>query len=70
MNSPVPLASEGLHIPPVSGVPPRIANRSTGEPLPQNVTEPLVPALGGGVIVTITVAVASLQGGVPVVVYV
>ncbi len=57
-------------MPPVSGAPPRLSNKFMDEPLPHKLIEPLVPAFGGGVSVTVTVAEASVHGAVPVKVYV
>ena len=67
-NNPVPLASVGLHVPPTSGVPPKAVNKSVGRPFSQKEIAPGVPGLGVGVTLTVTLAVLSKQGGVPIIV--
>ena len=66
----MPLLSAGLHVPPVSGLPPNKVNKSTAGLVSHKVMAPFVPALGAGFIVTVTVALCGVQGGVPFTVYV
>jgi hypothetical protein len=54
-----------LHVPPASGVPPNCAKSETVAPELQSAIEPSVPAFGGALIVTLTVAVSTVQGVVP-----
>ena len=69
-KTPEPLVSKGDQIPPVSGVPPILSNKSIVPLLLQIVTSASVPASGIYDRVTFTVAAASSQGGEAVKVYV
>ncbi len=55
-----------VHDPPVFGVPPKWVNRSSFGLVLHKVTEPLLPAFAAGTTVTVTFAVASTHGEVPV----
>ena len=66
LNNPEPLAKAGVHTPPACGVPPKEPNKFCDGALEHKLTVPLVPAFGGKTLVTVTVAVAFAQGGVPV----
>jgi hypothetical protein len=59
-----------LHVPPASGVPPSCAKSETAAPELQSVMAPSAPALGGVLMVTVTFALASVQGAAPAKVYV
>ena len=66
----MPLASAGNHVPPVSGVPPRLSNKLIGPILLQIFIVASKPASGAGITETSTIASSSEQGPVPEVVYV
>ena len=66
----MPLVRAGDQVPPVSGVPPKLTNKSCDASVLQIIKVALVPTLGSALTVTDTVAVASPQGGIPVMVYV
>jgi hypothetical protein len=55
-----------LHAPPACGVPPSDPIKATAASLLQTVNVPFVPAFGAVFSVTVTVAVAFVQGAVPV----
>ena len=44
LNIPVPLVSVGDHVPPISGVPPKLLNKSTAVSVLQKLIDPSVPA--------------------------
>ena len=58
-KNPVPLVNTGDQIPPVSGVPFKLTNKSAAASVKQKSIIPSVPAFGAVVIVTSTVAIAS-----------
>ena len=70
MNIPVPLANAGDQVPPGCGLPPSNVSKSNASLLEHKFAAPSVPALAGGVTVTVTDAVAFRHGGVPAKVYV
>jgi hypothetical protein len=55
-----------VHAPVFCGEPVRCVKRSKGALLLHTVCEPLPPALGRALTVTVTVAEATMHGGVPV----
>jgi len=61
----VPLAKAGLQVPPVSGLFPNKVNKSILGLVVHKVILPLVPALGIGLMVTVTVVLCGVQGAVP-----
>ena len=54
-----------LHVPPASGVPPSCANSEEAASEEHSVIAPSVPASGGVLMVTVTVALSSGHGAVP-----
>ena len=70
LKSPVPLASAGDQVPPESGVPPKLPNKSVMASVEQKSIAPFVPASGACVKPTVTVADAAVQTPEPVIVYV
>ena len=67
---PPPKTDGPLHVPVDCGAPPSDANKFTAAPLEHKMILPLFPALGAGLTVTVTVAVAFTQGAMPTTVYV
>ena len=62
---PVPEFKDGDQVPPGSGVPPRLKNRSTGVSILQSSTLPSVPASTSLIIETDICALSSRQGPDP-----
>ena len=61
-----PTTGEGpLHAPPACGAPPNCAKSELAALVLQSVIVPFVPAFGGVLMVTVTVAVAFGHGAVP-----
>jgi hypothetical protein len=54
--------------PPAEGLPPRALNKAEGASEEQTVSDPSAPGFAAGTVVTVTVAMASGHGGVPVMV--
>ncbi len=69
-KTPAPLSSIGDQVPPGSGVPPKLSNKSTMELLVHKSIEPFVPAIGCGDTVTVTVDDCSEHVLIELIVYV
>jgi hypothetical protein len=52
-------ANAGLHVPPVSGMPFKLSNRSTGDALVQLLKLPLLPYIAGIIVTTTFEAVSE-----------
>ena len=61
-----PVRPAGVHVPPAAGEPPKELNKFAAAPLLQKTLVPFVPAFAAVFTVTATVAMAFVQGAVPV----